>query len=297
MEFTAERDEDLPDGLMAQAAIEQLRTMQKSDQRFFLGLGFFKPHLPFVATKQDWEAIEKVTVPPAPHPEKPATDYWHKSGEFFGYKPPFSRENPLSKKNQSQVRRAYLACVRYSDRQVGKVLDALDELGLADSTIVVLWGDHGWHLGDSQIWGKHTPFDRALQSPLIIRAPGFSGAAKTCEALVESTDLYPTLIDLCQPGFTSTQHPLDGKSLRPLLDGSVASIRNTAISYWNNAATVRTPTHRLIATRDGNSWSKVELYDQRKSSDPLKNLAPDQPEMIRHLLALLPKKSEEKSGR
>ncbi|MEY3897197.1 MAG: hypothetical protein RLZZ214_2718, partial [Verrucomicrobiota bacterium] len=126
MEFTAERDEDLPDGLMAEAAVGQLQALQKSGQRFFMGLGFIKPHLPFVATKGDWQAMEKVVVPPAPHPEKPDSDYWHKSGEFFGYKSPFPK-GPLSAADQLQARRAYLACVRYTDRQVGKVLAALDQ--------------------------------------------------------------------------------------------------------------------------------------------------------------------------
>jgi len=106
MEFTAERDEDLPDGLMAAQAIEQLRAVQKGGQRFFLGLGFFKPHLPFVATKGDWEAMEKVTVPPAPHPERPRTDYWHGSGEFYGYRLPFSKTEPLAPALQLPARPA-----------------------------------------------------------------------------------------------------------------------------------------------------------------------------------------------
>ena len=288
MEFTAERDEDLPDGLMAAQAIEQLGSLQKGGKRFFLGLGFFKPHLPFVATKADWEAMEKVVVPPATHPEKPVSDYWHGSSEFYGYKSPFPNARPLPETDQLQTRRAYLACVRYTDRQVGKVLDALDKLGLAESTIVVLWGDHGWHLGDSQIWGKHDPLERALLSPLIIRAPGVSRAAKKCDALVESTDIYPTLLDLCQPEFKRAQHPLDGVSLRPLLDGSADSIRETAVSYWEKSVTIRTATYRLIATRNGNSWAAQELYDMRQSPDPVENLVSKKPEVASHLLGLMP---------
>ena len=148
--------------------------------------------------------MEKAAVPPPPHPGKPNSDYWHRSGEFYAYNFPFPKTNPLAAADQLRARRAYLACVRYSDRQVGKVLDALDTLGLDDSTIVVVWGDNGWHLGDSQLWGKHTPFERALLTPLIIRAPGISRAGTRCDALVESLDLYPTLMDLCQPGFTRT---------------------------------------------------------------------------------------------
>ena len=294
MEFTAERDEDLPDGLMAAQAIEQLSSLQRGGKPFLLGLGFFKPHLPFVATKADWEAMGKVIVPPAPHSDKPPSDYWHGSSEFYGYKSPFIKSKPLAEAYQLQARRAYLACVRYTDRQVGKVLGALDKLGLAESTIVVLWGDHGWHLGDSQIWGKHDPFERALLSPLIVRAPGVSRAATKCDALVKSIDLYPTLIDLCQPKFTRTQHPLDGFSLRKLLDGSSGSVREAAVSYWEKSVTIRTATHRLIATRDGNTWSKLELYDMRQSPDPGENLATKQPEVVGHMLGLVPVMAEQK---
>ncbi len=297
MEFTAEHDEDLPDGLMAEQAVGQLQSLKKSGQRFFLGLGFFKPHLPFVATKGDWEAMEKVKVPPAPHQEKPSSGYWHESNEFFGYKSPLSRANPLAAPDQLQARRGYLACVRYTDRQVGKVLDALDKLGLAQSTIVVLWGDHGWHLGDSQIWGKHAPFERAVRSPLIIRAPGISRSAKPCDALVETTDIYPTLMDLCQPGFTRTQHPLDGLSLRPLLDGSTRSIRETAVSYWEKAVTIRTDTHRLIAIRNGGGWSGQELYDMRQTPDPVENLAASQPDLIKSMIRLVPATAKQSEPR
>jgi arylsulfatase A-like enzyme len=285
MEFVAKRDEDLPDGMMAARAIEELRTLQKSGQRFFLGLGFFKPHLPFVATRADWDAMATTPVPPAPHQAKPDSTFWHKSGEFYGYKFPFPKANPLAEADQIEAKRAYLACVRYTDRQVGKVLDALNALGLADSTIVVLWGDHGWHLGDSQIWGKHDLFERAVHSPLIIRAPGTAKSGTHCEALVETLDIYPTLVELCRPAFSQTQHPLDGISMRPLLEGSATSIRDTATSYWENAVTIRTSTHRLIHSRnaDGTITDK-ELYDMRATPDPVENIAAKQPELVEKLL-------------
>lgn len=269
MEFAAKHDDDLPDGLIADRAIKELRAFKKSGQRFFLGLGFFKPHLPFVATKADWNAMEKVAVPLAPHPEKPDSAYWSDSQEFYQYNFPFAKTNPLATADQLQVRRAYLACVRYSDRLVGKVLDALDSLGLADSTVVILWGDNGWHLGDSKIWGKHTPFERAVHTPLIIRVPGISKPGTRCDALVESLDIYPTLLDLCQTAFTRTQYPLDGLSLRPLLDGTTNSIRDTATSYWGDAVTIRTLADRLIYTHIGKTQSKIELYDMRHTPDPV----------------------------
>ena len=285
MEFVAERDEDLPDGLMAARAIEELRALQKSGRRFFLGLGFFKPHLPFVAPKADWDAMATNPVPLAPNPEKPDSPYWHKSSEFYGYKFPFPKANPLAEADQLTARRAYLACVRYTDRQVGKVLDALDSLGLAKSTIVVLWGDHGWHLGDSQIWGKHDLYERAVHSPLIVRAPGISKAGARSDALVETLDIYPTLVDLCRPGFSQTQHPLDGRSLRPLLEGTARSIRDTAMSYWQQAVSVRTSANRLIYSRAANgAITNRELYDVRATPDPVENIAAKHPELVEEML-------------
>jgi len=283
MEFTADRDEDLPDGMMARHAVEKLRELKERGQPFFLGLGFFKPHLPFVATKGDWEAMSKVEIPPPPHPVRCESAYWHRSGEFYKYHANHAKTWPLAKTAQINSRRAYLACVRYVDRQVGKVLAHLDQLGLSESTIVVIWGDHGWHLGDSAIWGKHTPLERSLRSTLIIRAPGISLEGRRCKALVETLDLYPTLIDLCNPTFKKTLHPLHGQSLRPLLTGEKEAIRRTAVSYWGQAVTLRTSTHRLIATVGEEGPTRVELYNMHQP-DPVRNLAKDQPELTARLL-------------
>lgn len=288
MQFVAEKDEDLPDGLMARTAIEKLRDLQGGSQPFFMGLGFFKPHLPFVAPKCDWEAMATVDVPPPAHPEKVDSPYWHKSGEFYKYDMPFEKTRPMATADQVTARRAYLACVRYVDRQVGKVLTELDRLGLAESTIVVVWGDHGWHLGDSAIWGKHSPFERALNSTLIVRAPGVSRPGLQCDALVETLDLYPTLIDLCKPEFTKTEHPLDGRSLRPLLTGDKATIHEAAFSYWGAAVSVRTPDHRLITSLGKSGPTKTELYDMRQGPDPVENVADQKPELVKTLLNGLP---------
>lgn len=290
MDFSAQRDADLPDGLMAQRAIEKLNELAGRDEPFFMGLGFYKPHLPFVATRGDWEAALKMDVPPPPHPDRPTSSYWHRSGEFFGYRSGFA--TPVNTADQITARRAYLACVRFVDRQVGAVLDELDRLGMAENTIVVVWGDHGWHLGDSAIWGKHSPHDRALKSTLMIRAPGVTKPGRVSSALVESIDLYPTLIDLCQPSVRATQWPLDGRSLRPILTDDVESVREGAISYWRRAVSVRTLRHRLIvrAGEEGGA-TDVELYDISESPDPLRNLAKDEPELVQQLLELIPEQA------
>jgi len=289
MEFVAEEDEDLPDGLMARRACEKLREMKAAGKPFFLGLGFYKPHLPFVATRGDWEAMKQVDVPAPTHPHKIDSPYWHPSGEFYKYRFPFPKKNPLAGEDQIRARRAYLACTRYVDRQIGRVLDTLDETGLSESTVVVVWGDHGWHLGESALWGKHTPFERAVHSTMMIRAPGCQHGLKT-DALVETIDLYPTLVDMCGLREVKTEHPLDGRSLRPIITGKEDKVRDTATSYWRRAVSLRTPTHRLIVTptKKGDGLKHVELYDIRQTPDPVNDLSDQEPELVEELTAQLP---------
>lgn len=289
MEFAVERDEDLPDGLIAARAVETLRTLRERDEPFFLGVGFYKPHLPFVATAPDHRAMQDEDVAPPGNAAPIESAYAHESGEFSSYRASWSSARPEAPADVIQARRAYLTCVRFVDRQIGRVLDALDELGLADDTIVVVWGDHGFHLGESGMWGKHTPFDRALNATLIVRAPGVTTQGLVSDALVESLDLYPTLIDLCRPGFERTEHPLDGVSLRPVLTGERESVRDAAVGYWRRAVTVRTARHRLIATRDGSAFRDVELYDLSDGPDPGRNIASEANETVAALLARVPR--------
>ena len=279
MQFTVEKDSDLPDGMMAETAVETLRQYKNSGERFFLGLGFFKPHLPFVAPKQNWDAFAEVKIP-QPAQGKIDSEFWHKSGEFYKYHAPHEKTRPLSLEATQQSRRAYLACVRYTDRQVGKVLDALQELELDQETVVVLWGDHGWHLGEQQIWGKHSPFERANRSVLIIRMPGMKTAGVKTDAIVESLDLFPTLIEICKPSFSETQNKLDGESLVPLLETGSGNKDDVAISYWNDAISVRDQTHRLVY----NKKSKVSaLYDLSVNSDNPIDSAGEFPKIVKRL--------------
>lgn len=287
MDFKAEKDEDLPDGLLAQEAISQLRSFKEKDERFFLGLGLFKPHLPFVAPKQDWDTIAKEDIDGSLSP-KIDSPYWHNSGEFYKYRTPYEKTRPLSNEARQTARRAYLACVRYADRQVGKVLSELDKLGLADNTIVVVWGDHGWHLGEQQIWAKHSPFERANRSVLMVRAPGVSKPGVKSSALAETIDLYPTLTDICQPSFQETRFGLDGVSLKPVLTGEKESVRETAISYWGDAVSVRSKTHRLIAKVQKQKVVHTELYDLSEDQDSIENLAEMDSKTLELLLSQIP---------
>jgi arylsulfatase A-like enzyme len=289
MEFVVEKDEDLPDGLMAQTAIKKLQQLKANGKPFFMGLGFFKPHLPFVAPKQDWDALAAAKIPAPKYPNRVDSPYWHGSGEFYKYATPYEKKRPLMTKDALTARRAYLACARYSDRQVGKVLAELDRLKLTDNTIVVVWGDHGWFLGEVALWAKHTLFERAVRSPLIIRAPGLvTKPGRRCDSLVETLDIYPTLVEACNPTFRKTHHPLSGRSLLPLLKNESREIRKAAISYWGNTISVRTQTHRLIAKTGKDGPTNVELYELANGPDPVDNVTAKQPNVVKRLIGLLP---------
>jgi iduronate 2-sulfatase len=174
-----------------------------------------------------------------------------------------------------QVRRHYAACVSYADAQVGRLLEKLQQTGAADNTIVVLWGDHGWHLGEHAVWGKHTLFDESLRSPLIVRYSGIPQPGVASHAVVESLDVFPTLCDLARlprPDF------VDGISLRPLLEQPEGP-GHDAVSYSGGAKTIRTDSHRLIMHNDG----YAELYDHYSVEKETKNVAEEHPAVVDQL--------------
>ena len=297
MQFTVQRDDELPDGQMATAAIAKLKDLKQLDQPFFLGLGFFKPHLPFVAPERDWAAFENIEIPLPTHNEKSGSQFANnKSNEFFKYDFPFDKSRPLDNAKILTSRRAYLACLRYTDRQIGRVLQALDDEGLSQSTTVVLWSDHGWNLGDSRQWAKHTPLERALRSPLMISIPGMKSAGMKSVSLVETIDLFPTLIDVCQPSFSTTENRLDGKSLARIIDDPMASVRDASFSYWRDSVSIRTSDFRLIAKLTGKNnreLTDIELYSAETEFDPILNLADRYPDVVQQMV----KRFEQESTR
>lgn len=285
LEFTVEKDTDLPDGLMAEAAIEKLKALKNKDKPFFMGLGFFKPHLPFVAPKQDWDAVAKWDVPEPALPDGMDSRYVNKRhGEFYRYKMPWEKVWPLPLEDAMQAKRGYLACVRYTDRQIGKVLDALEDQGLADNTVVVLWGDHGYFLGEAGTWSKHSPLETALHSPLIIRAPGLAKPDLKTKALASSIDIYPTLLELCQPRFTKTAYPLDGVSLLPVLTGRADGVQPYVTSTWQNATSYRFMDERLIVRMKNGNAADAELYRLDKPDGAYVDTIQDRPDRLRELL-------------
>ncbi|MBI1311312.1 sulfatase-like hydrolase/transferase [bacterium] len=273
-------DSIYPDGLITDEALRQLDqlTSIESDKPFFLAVGIIRPHLPFGAPQKYLDLYDGVELPPIPHPSKPSgRTTWHGSSEFLKYQRWGWNPNTDSE-FATEVRRHYAACVSYADAQVGRILDRLRLRGAVDNTIVVLWGDHGWHLGEHSIWGKHALFEESLHSPLIIAHPGIKSPGEPTESIVETIDIFPTIADLA-----SLPHPdfSDGVTLRPILNNSTAP-GHDAISY-TNARTIRTPTHRLIEHKGGH----IELYDHRTPEAETRNVAGDQPELVEILLAKL----------
>ncbi len=282
-------DPGYPDGLTAALAVQKLKELSEKGKPFFLGVGFFKPHLPFNAPKKYWDMYNEDEIPLAPFPNIPENinnASLHGSGEFNGYllgEEKASLTQPLSDDYARKMRHAYFACVSYIDAQVGKLLDELEMSGLAENTIVVVWGDHGWHLGDQRVWGKHTIFERALKSAFIIKAPNTSSNGKTVDKVVSSIDIYPTLMELCE---VEMPHQTDGKSLVPIMKNPLLQAWDDAsYGYFRNGISLRTQHYRLTKYfRDQEPL--IELYDHQTDPNETVNIAAEKPEIVNQLMPL-----------
>jgi arylsulfatase A-like enzyme len=216
------------DGYYADQAVASLKEIK--DNPFFLAVGFRKPHLPFIAPKKYWNLYNPTDIDLADNPFAPKdapSMGLHASFELRTRKG-IPKKGDISDDQARKLIHAYLACVSYVDAQIGKILDELDALGLRDSTIIMLWGDHGWHLGEHGIWGKATNYEIATRVPLIVSAPGRSRNVAT-DALVELVDMYPTLSELAH--LPLPKH-LDGKSFVPVLKNPNRSWKKAAFSQF-----------------------------------------------------------------
>lgn len=258
-------DNVLRDGAVTDEAVIKLADL-KTKQPFFYGVGYVRPHLPFVAPQTYWDLYTTNDLV-YPHTDDPAVDAsslaYTTWGELRGYDGiPVS--GPVSSAQEQELIHGYYACVSYMDAQLGRLMAALENEGLSENTIVVVWGDHGWHLGDHGQWTKHTNFELATRIPMIIKVPWMPGAAQI-DALTEAVDLYPTLLDLC-----GVPHPvqLEGDSLMPLLESPDSAGEADAISQYprsgNMGYSMRTDRYRYTEWRLENSNIIVdrELYDQ-----------------------------------
>lgn len=282
-------DEGYPDGITANLAISKLREMKDKDGPFFMGVGFFKPHLPFNAPKKYWDLYNRDSIPISANlniPENIHLKSLHESGEFNQYalgEEKASLSKSVSDDYAKKLRHAYLASISYIDAQIGKLQNELKASGLDKNTIVVIWGDHGWHLGDQRVWGKHTLFENALKSTLIIKSPFNEHKNKTVENIIESVDIYPTLLELCG---IPLNHKIDGESFaRTMLEGDPKK-DDVAYGYFKQGITLRTKKYRLTKYFRMEEPT-VELYDHSSDAKEQSNIAGQNPQVVQKLLPLL----------
>lgn len=281
-------DDAYADGAIVNYALDRLDEFAQKEQPFFLAVGFQRPHLPFVAPQKYWDQIdpEKIQLASFQQHAEGSPDYAYTNwGELRSYSG-IPKEGPLSPEQQRELIHGYYACTLYIDAQVAKLLDKVKALGLDDDTIIVFWGDHGWHLGDHGQWTKHTNYEQATRVPFIIAAPGFPGENVTA-APVGLIDIFPTL---CQLSGLPTPAGLDGVSLVPLMEDAHADVRDYVMSQFprgNNMMgyALRNERYRLVGwfsteqqgAADGSEGPlDIELYDY--TVDPLetRNLAQDE---------------------
>ncbi len=267
-------DEEQTDGLIATEAIRMMTSAK--DKPFFLGVGFFRPHTPYVAPRHYFSLypVEQLRLPFAPQDDRndiPTAAFAHNC--------PIPNYG-LAGSTLLEATQAYYACVSFVDAQVGRLLQALEEHGLADNTIVVLWSDHGYHLGEHQgVWQKRTLFEQSARAPLIIRDPK-SPAHGVCRRVVEFVDIYPTVADLA--GVTAPSN-LAGISLRPLIEDPLAAWDSVAVTQVLRPADDRLPEpvmgcsirdERYRYTEWGESGKHgIELYDHHADPGEFQNLA------------------------
>ncbi|MFB9296260.1 sulfatase [Persicitalea jodogahamensis] len=274
-------DNAYPDGKIAEKAIETLRAIRdkpNAARPFFLAVGFYKPHLPFNAPKKYWDLYQrsdfKLPTRQTPPDDAPAlaSTGWGELRSYAG----IPAQGPLPDEQAQELIHGYHACVSYTDAQIGKVLDELKRLGLEDNTIVVLWGDHGWKLGDYGQWCKHTNFEIDTRVPLMVRVPGMKTAGQKTRALVEMVDLYPFLCDAAN--LPKPAH-LQGDSFAPLLAKPGLAWKESALSQYPRGNdtmgySLRTDRYRFTKwVKSDGTVVAAELYDLKKDPNSTANVA------------------------
>lgn len=287
-------DNAYPDGAVADEAIRRLAAAAKNPQQpFFLAVGFVKPHLPFCAPKKYWDlydrsafALPALNKPPQGAPSFAPTS-WGELRQYAG----MPASGPVPDEQALQLIHGYHAATSFMDAQLGRVLDALDQNGLEKNTIIVLWGDHGWHLGDHGMWCKHTNYEQAAHIPLIVIDPKMPAKGVATKSLAESVDIYPTLCDLA--GLPKPKG-IDGTSFAHVLKDSTAPTKDSILHVYPRGGmigrAVRTNRYRLVEWKkpgEPTSTAQFELYDYEADPAESKNLAAEQPQVVSTLQAML----------
>ncbi len=288
-------DTAYPDGVIADRAVETLRHLSSKKQPFFLGIGFYKPHLPFNAPKKYWDMYQPqdIILPEPVLPEgtpSVATTDWGELRSYYG----IPQEGKLDTALTRKLIHGYRACVSYSYAQIGKVLDELERLKLTNNTIIVLLGDHGWKVGEYGDWCKHTNFEIDTHAPLMVSVPGITDKGKISAALIEFVDIYPTLSELAN--LPKPAH-LQGKSFVPILQDPDQAGKEVALSQFprNNGKvmgySMRTEQYRYTRWEEMSSGKTLaqELYKHTGDALATQNLAiaPEYQSMVIEMDSLL----------
>jgi len=283
-------DNELADGATADHAIETLDGIK--DQPFFLAVGFLKPHLPFVAPKRHWDLYEPSQIELADNPFAPqdapqyALSNWGELRNYHG----MPKQGPVTDEQARQLIHGYYACTSYTDAQIGRVVAELERLGLRDNTVIVVWGDHGWQLGEHGMWCKHTNFETSVHSPLVISVPGQEPGV--CEALVEFVDIYPTL---CEASGVPLPEGLEGTSFMPLVQDPNRPWKRAAFSQYprnvpgqgrSMGYSMRTDRYRFTEwSVPDKGFVEYELYDHETDPKENANIAkrPENADLVKQL--------------
>ncbi len=278
------QDNTYIDGQTCEKTISDLKRLAETDEPFFLACGFVRPHLPFYAPKKYWDLYDRDEIVLAGNRSRPkdAPRALEGSGEVHSYGDRGIEYN--SDEFHAIARHGYYACVSYSDALVGRLMATLDELGLRENTIVVVWGDHGWELGEHDFWGKQNLLWKSIRVPLIISAPGFQSNAKA-DGTVELIDLYPTLCEMA--GIAAPAH-LEGKSMVPLLKDPDHEGKEAAFTKWRGGLTAVTKDFTYTEYNNGEQM----LYDLTKDPEENTNVAanPEYADALRKMKELLHRK-------
>ena len=298
-------DNAYADGRVAELAVNRLHEAKaRPGQPFFMAIGFARPHLPYSVPKKYWDLYDPAKLPMPDFetaPEGAPDEAVKRGGEIGQYKPiPEDSSKIYPDPIKRKLIHGYYAGTSYTDTQIGKVIAALDETGFAENTIVILWGDHGYHLGELGIWTKHVNYELANHIPLVMVAPGVTMPGSSNRQLAETVDIYPTLAELAGLPKPTGPQKLDGLSLVPVLKDPAARVRDHAYHCFPRARmgrAIRTDRYRLVEWKKPGAPAEsaaIELYDYQNGPVEKKNLAAEKPEVVAELRAILNRHPEAK---
>ena len=301
-------DEAFYDGAQTTLALEKLKALKERQQPFYLAMGYYRPHLPFVAPKKYWDLYDRNTLPMATNPHLPKNAPPMAMDSAYELKGCYDLEwvkhpaiEQVPEETARLLKHGYYASVSYVDACFGRLMDGIKDLGLDGSTIVVVWGDHGWKLGEHGSWCKQTNYNIDTRVPLLIRVPGKNAVAAKCNQLVEIVDLYPTL---CELAGIDVPGGMEGVSLRPMLKNPKVALKSAVFSQYHRQPKVsldgkRYMGYSMITSRyhyvQWQAWDNdqhvaseqaaVELYDNQTDPDENVNIAgrPENAALVRQL--------------